>query len=216
MNRFLRLICVFALVLVAATGCKFNQKSPETKMSPAMSLAVAPFTVPKEPFDLLSGYLPERVNAPAPEALAEMDYMLSQSLNATPDRNLTGASKVKASMDSTKRPSVASRLGTLQYWQSVGKSLNVAYILIPMASHWSEREGSAGGSTKPAWVIMDMYLLNVKTGGLANHFHYDYQQQALADNILDAGKFFKRHGQWVTAAVLAKEAINQGLKELGL
>ena len=216
MNRYRSLILVFALVLLAATGCKHRQQPVETKMSPLMSVAVAPFTVPKEPFDLLAGYLPERVNAPAPENLAEMDYLLSQALKATPDRNLTGASKVKLCMDSTKRPAVPSRLGTLQYWQAVGKCLDVQYLLIPMAENWSEREGSAAGSTRPAWIILDMYLLNVKTGGLVNHFHYDYQQQALADNILDAPKFFKRHAQWITAGELAKEALEQGLKELGL
>ncbi len=216
MNRYLRLSLVVALVLVAAAGCRYRQQSPESKMSPQMRLAVAPFTVPKEPFDLLAGYLPERVSNPAPETLAEMDYMLSQSLNAKPDRSLIGAPKVKICMDSTKRPETASRLGTLQYWQAVGKCLDVQYLLIPMSVHWSERQGSAAGSTSPAWVIMDLYLLNVKTGGLVNHFHYDYQQQALADNILDAGKFLKRHGQWVTASALAKEAMDQGLKELGL
>ena len=216
MNRYRSLILVMAMVLLAATGCKYRQKNVDTKMSPRMSLAVAPFTVPKEPFDLLSGYLPERVNTPAPENLAEMDYQLSQALNATPDRTLAGAAKVKACMETVKRPDAPSRLGTLQYWQAVGKCLDAQYLLIPMASNWSEREGSAAGSTKPAWVILDMYLLNVKTGGLVNHFHYDYQQQALADNILDAGKFLQRHGQWVTASVLAKEAIEAGLKELGL
>jgi len=216
MNRFLRLSLVIALFLVAVTGCKFRSKSPETRMSPALSVAVAPFTVPKDPADLLAGYLPERVTTPTPEALTELDYTLAQAVNANPNRTVVGAAKAKICMDSTKRPSVPSRLDTLKYWQAVGKCLDVQYLLVPMASNWVEREGSAAGSTKPAWVIMDLYLLNVKTGGLVNHFHYDYQQQALADNILEAGKFLKRHGQWVTAGDLAREAIEQGLKELGL
>ena len=58
--------------------------------------------------------------------------------------------------------------------------------------------------------------MNVKTGGLANHFHYDYQQQALTDNFLELNQFLKRKGQWVTAADLAREGIAKGLKELGL
>lgn len=49
-----------------------------------------------------------------------------------------------------------------------------------------------------------------------NHFHYDYQQQALSDNILELDKFLKRKGQWVTASDLAGEAIAKGVKDLGL
>lgn len=216
MNRYLRLIFVVALALVAATGCKRGQTAPETKMSPLINVAVAPFTIPKESSDLLAGYLPDRFTTPTPEALVELDAILARALSATPERTVVGASKAKTCMETIKRPAAPSRLGTLQYWQTVGKCADAQFLLVPMVSNWVEREGSAAGSTQPAWVILDLYLVNVKTGGVVNHFHYDYQQQALTDNILEAGKFFKRHGQWVTASELAREAIEQGLKELGL
>lgn len=217
MTTSLRLgVLALALVLATAMGCKHRSASPETKMSPQFVVAVAPFSVPRGPADLLAGYIPDRTVEPLPDALTDMDALLAQALHVGPDRNIISASRTKPCKDSTRREGDNTRLSTIKYWQAVGKCANAQFILVPMAVNYSERQGSAAGSTKPAWVVLDLYLVNVKTGGLVNHFHYDYQQQALSDNILEIDKFLKRKGQWVTAAELAKEGIIKGVKELGL
>lgn len=217
MTTSLRLgILALALVLMTATGCKHRSASPETKMNPQFVVAVAPFTVPGAASDLLAGYLPDRAVEPLPDALIDMDAILAQALHVGPDRNFIPAIKTKPCMDSTRKGADNTRLATIKYWQAVGKCMDAQFILVPMAVSFSERQGSAAGSTKPAWVVLDLYLVNVKTGGLVNHFHFDCQQQALSDNILELDKFLKRKGQWVTAAELAKEGIIKGVKELGL
>ncbi|MFZ5427455.1 MAG: hypothetical protein ACOZEN_10795 [Thermodesulfobacteriota bacterium] len=210
------IVILLALSVVLVSACQRRPAQVDAKMNPQFTVAVAPFTVPGEPWDLLSGYLPERVSKPGPEALDSLDDILVKAMKIAPERNIIAGSKVESCVKGVRRAPDANRLATLKYWQEVGKCLDVQYLLVPMAVHWKDREGSAAGSTSPAWVILDIYLVNVKTGGLVNHFHYDYQQKALTDNILEADKFFKRRGQWVTASDLAREGIEKGLKEFGL
>jgi hypothetical protein len=217
MTRPLRLAAaILAVTMALAMGCKPTAQQPETKMNPRFTVAVAPFTVAHEPSDLLAGYLPPNATPPKGDTQADLDAILTQVLNATPDRNIITAGRTKVCAESTRRDPEGSRLATITYWQNVGKCMDANFILVPMIVHWSERQGSAAGSTSPAWIVMDLYLVNVKTGGLVNHFHYDYQQQALTDNFLDLGQFLKRRGQWVTASDLAREALAKGVKEFGL
>jgi len=213
-NRVIVVLLVLSVVL--ASACQRRQAQVDPKMNPQFTVAVAPFTVAHEPWELLAGYMPERVVTPKADSLNDLDSILSKALKITPERNIIAGSKSKSCMDAVRRQPEASRMATLKYWQEVGKCMDAQYLLVPIVTHWKEREGSAAGSTSPAWVILDLYLINVKTGGMTNHFHYDYQQQALTDNILEMDKFFKRRGQWVTAADLAREGIEKGLKEFGL
>jgi hypothetical protein len=219
MSRPIRLLAVvLAVSLALATGCKYNtSKSPETaKMNPQFSVAVAPFSVAHESYELLTGYMQEKLTPPKADAVMDLDAIMTESLHVTPESNIIPPAKVKDCLDGTRRPGEASRQAILKFWQTVGQCQDAKFILVPVVSHWKEREGSPAGSTSPAWVILDLYLVNVKTGQLANHFHYDYQQQALTDNFLEVDKFLKRHGQWVRAEDLAREGIVKGLKELGL
>ena len=215
--RFNRLILVLlALFVVLASACQRRAAPVDPKMNPQFTVGVAPFTVAHASWELLAGYIPEKAMTPKAESLGDLDAILVKAMKITPERNVVAGSRAKTCMDGVRRSPEANRLATLKYWQEVGKCMDAQYLLVPVVTHWKEREGSAAGSTSPAWVILDLYLVNVKTGGLANHFHYDYQQKALTDNILEADKFFKRRGQWVTAADLAQEGIEKGLKEFGL
>ena len=72
------------------------------------------------------------------------------------------------------------------------------------------------GSTVSAAVVINFYLLDVKTGGVVKFFHFDEEQHALTDNLLDAGKFFDRKGRWLTAYELAAEGMRAAVAEFGL
>jgi len=212
-----RLVVLLALLaVVAASACARRGANVDNKINPQFNVAVAPFTVAQNPWELLAGYMPERVSPPKADALDELDASMLKALKIGPERNVYGPARVVPCLERLKKPQEANRLASLKYWQEVGRCADAQYLVVPMVTHWKEREGSAAGSTSPAWVILELYLVNVKTGGLVNHFHYDYQQRALTDNLLDAGKFLARKGQWVTAADLAREGIQQGLKEFGL
>jgi hypothetical protein len=45
-------------------------------------------------------------------------------------------------------------------------------------------------------------------------FVFDESQQALSQNVLGIGKFFKRGGKWVTSEDLSNEGIEAGLNYL--
>jgi len=210
------ILLLLALMLCFGAACQRKPAQVDNKLNPQFTVAVAPFTVATEPWELLSGYLPDHAVPPKSDSLDDLDAILLKALKISPDRNVVAGAKVASCMQSVRKPADATRMSTLKYWQDVGKCMEAQYLLVPVAVHWKERQGSAAGSTSPAWVILDLYLVNVKTGGLVNHFHYDYQQKALTDNILEAGQFLKRKGQWVTASELSTEGIEKALKEFGL
>lgn len=214
LNRSILILLVISAVLLSA--CQRRKPQVDPKMNPQFTVAVAPFTVAHEPWQLLAGYMPEKATPPKADSLDDLDAIMQKALHVTPERNIVIGAKIKSCMDSVGRPREATRMASLKYWQQVGQCADAQFLLVPMVVHWKEREGSPAGTTSPAWVILDLYLINAKTGGLVNHFHYDYQQQPLTDNILDMGTFLKRKGQWVTAADLAREGVEKGLKEFGL
>lgn len=212
-SRFL--LVLLAISLVFSAGCKRRPAQVDNKINPQFTVGVAPFAVAHEPWELIAGYMPEKTSAPKADSLDDVNAALLQVMNVTPERNVVSGAKAKACVESVRRSPEANRMATLKYWQEVGKCMDAQYILVPMVVHWKERQGSAAGSHSPAWVILDFFLINVKTGGVS-HYHYDYAQKALADNLLEAGDFLKRKGQWVTAADLAREGMAKAIKEFGL
>jgi len=57
-----------------------------------------------------------------------------------------------------------------------------------------------------------MHLFENNT--LKQIFVFDENQQALTENLLGIGKFFKRGGKWITAEALSKEGVEKGLDAL--
>ena len=108
------------------------------------------------------------------------------------------------------------RESAFKYWTGVGACMGADYILVPQALAWQEREGGEYGSNVPAGVVLDLFLVEVKTRRIAARYHFDKTQQALTDNLLKAGEYFQRGGKWVTALELSREGINNGLMEMGL
>ena len=83
------------------------------------------------------------------------------------------------------------------------------------------------GVTSPASVNMDIFLLDTRDasaralpgGGeipVVQRAHYAETQEALTNNLLGIGEFFKRKGKWVTAETLCSEGMDKAILELGL
>lgn len=77
---------------------------------------------------------------------------------------------------------------------------------------FEERKGGNFAVEKPAGVGFHMHLMEGSVVGRV--FVFDEDQQALSQNVLNIGKFFKRGGKWVTADRLAEEGISAGLDHL--
>lgn len=204
-------------LLVFSLGCK-RKTPPDAAATPpaAKTVAVAPFSNPRADFELLAGYLPEDAPAVSEGVPGKLDEVFTGILAADSKIRTISPSAVGGCLKTEPREESGGRLGTLKYWQDIGACSGSQYVLVPQVLGWQEREGSAVGTTVPAAVNINFYLLDVKTGGVVKFFHFDEQQRALADNLLEAGKFFERKGRWLTAYELAAEGMRAALREFGL
>jgi hypothetical protein len=178
------------------------------------SFAVAPFSNPATDADLMAGYLPSTRNVPE-SAIAHLDALLEQDLVGS-KQSFVPAKMAAGCTRSASRGDESGRLATMRYWQNVGKCAGVDYVVVPMIINWRERVGSEIGATITASVNMTLDLIDVRTGGIVKHYHFDETQQSLSANLLDAHKFVARNGRWLTALELANEGLRQGILELGL
>lgn len=217
MNTMLlrRLLVVAAVaLLVFSLGCK--RKAPSSAAPMEARIAVAPFANPRADFELLAGFLPEDAPAVSEGVPGKLDEVFTGVLASGSKARIAGPSAVAACLKTEPKESEGGRLGTLRYWQDIGRCAGVDYVVVPQVLAWREREGSAMGTTVSAAVVINFYLLDVKTGGVIKFFHFDEEQLALADNLLDAKKFFDRKGRWLTAYELAAEGMRAAVAEFGL
>ena len=77
---------------------------------------------------------------------------------------------------------------------------------------FQERKGGNFAVDKPAGVGLHMHLIEGTIVGRT--FVFDEDQQALSENILGIGKFFRRGAKWITVEKLAEEGINKGTEYL--
>jgi len=193
--------------------------APANTLDPRLSLAVAPFSGASDQRQLLAGNMPQNNVIPEPDTLASLDAILQTALKPRPDRperTIRAAGTVGSCINFVHRGLVPTRAENLRYWQQVGQCAKTQLLLVPVVLNWKDRSGSAGGTSDPAWVVLDLNLIDVATGTVLNRFHYDYQQRPLSDNLLEVGSFVRRRGQWVSAMDLAREGIERGVRELGL
>jgi hypothetical protein len=207
----------FVLALSCLTlvlGCR-----PRTTAKPLeaqFSLALAPFTQPRETSELLGGYLPDNSEELKAKDLSELDGYLAMELSTESKRKILQPSQIKSCIESSKSSGAATRRQVLDYWVKVGECARVDLVLVPQVLFWKERLGGPGGSSDPASVIVDLYAIDVKNYSLASRYRFNETQVSLTDNLLTAPKFVARKGQWVTAMELAKGGVLEGLKALGL
>lgn len=222
------LVCLICLPGLAAlpllTGCQQKQ-SPRPEVGD-VSLGVAGFTQPQYVWELMAGDVPENQNRVDPEVLHELDRILAERLAAGPQegqaaetgrgRDFTGPAVTRQCQEIVTFEQKGAATSALAYWVEVGRCLPVDYLLVPVLTDWRERQGGEMGAVVPAEVVMDLFVVDVKSAELVSRFHFEEAQMALSDNLLNLGSFFERGARWLTATELAAEGIDQGLTELGL
>jgi len=205
----LALLCIMALV-----GCQ--RRPAAAPIEADVSLAVAGFTQPTNDAASLSGYVPNGSAEVKPATLAKLDAYLASNLNDNTRRSFLGPAEARKCMPEMSNAMPSNRHGALDYYVSVGKCLDVAYLVVPQLLYWKELEGGAAGASDPASVMLDIFVLDVKEHGIAARYRFDETQVSLADNVLTFPKFVERGGKWLTAEQLAEWGINDGLRVLGL
>ena len=212
---------VFALCLLfvcgpaTLTGCAQPRQAPLPVGN--LKMGVAYFSQPAEPAEMLAGYLLENTPRIDQKILAEMDILLADVLAEESKNSFTSR---ESALSCGKK--IASQRGrtnneaALRTWSAIGRCMAVDLLAIPFLLEYRERIGSAVGVAEPAKVVMDIFVLDVRAESLISRSRFDETQSALSGNLLEAGKFLKRGGKWITAHELAKEGMEKAIKELGL
>jgi len=98
--------------------------------------------------------------------------------------------------------------------REIGKRVNADAVLFGRVSRYRERSGRGWGSDRPASVAFNLFLLETATGKNVWSARFDETQQALSDNLLNLGKFFKRKTRFVRADELALEGVTNAVADL--
>lgn len=208
------LLLSFLLTGIVISGCV--QKPPGEKLSEERTIAVAGFSQPQQPWEMLAGYPSGDETEVSREVLKSLDRILSEQLLEEKISPFLGSKQTQQCEEIILSELQGSRISALEYWVRVGRCMPADYVLVPQLMHWKEREGSEWGVQSPAEVVLNLFLVDAKNGRLADRFYFEERQKSLSENILTAPKFLKRGGKWVSAEELAGDGIEQGIKELGL
>ena len=221
--RFIALSLLSLLLCVGLSACQKNV-APHQLEGSSLSIGVAPFVQPLTRVDLLAGYIPEKQERVTPEQLAALDSLFEAKLQ---NRNADFRFLSRAGLPSAPATDARGRRSALATWLDYARKQKVELLVLPMILDWQERQGGDMGVTSPASVNMDIFLLDTRDasaralpgGGeipVVQRAHYAETQEALTNNLLGIGEFFKRKGKWVTAETLCSEGMDKAILELGL
>ncbi|MFP4169012.1 MAG: hypothetical protein ACLFSY_09275 [Desulfonatronovibrionaceae bacterium] len=210
-----RNVCFFIAVFsfISLTACTLG-RSPDI-VPEESSLAVAGFIQPRHSWQLLAGYIGENRAVVAPEALASLDASLADALKDSGHKGYIRPPLVDQCRELILRDTSRSRVSALKYWLRVGKCIPTDYLLVPYVFEMREMLGNEWGVQAPATVVLDLYLIDIKNERM-HRYHFEETQHSFSENMLEAKKFFRRGGKWLTAQQLAADGIKQGVQELGL
>lgn len=210
---FLLTICIFAVFALAACTKPKQQPLPVG----SLKLGLAYFTHPSNSADMLAGYLVENEVRIEDKVLNEMDALFSVVLNEESKNTFRGRERaLKCSKTIGEQSGRSNNIAALRTWSAIGRCMGVDLLVVPQLLEYAERKGGEYGVTTPAKVVMDIFVIDVRNETLISRSRFDETQSALTDNLLDAGKFFKRSGKWISAHDLAREGMEKAIKELGL
>ncbi|MFP4515150.1 MAG: hypothetical protein ACOC24_05320 [Desulfovibrionales bacterium] len=205
------LVAIFSLLVLV--GCAPREQVE--LLRPGAMLAVSGFSQPQSPWEMMAGYPPVEGYKAPPEVLDRLDEILGEKLHQQ-EISFQGPNLTHQCEEIVLAELEGSRVSALEYWVRVGRCLPVDYVLVPHLLYWQERQGGEYSVEAPASVVLDLFLVDVRSGTLAKRFHFDERQTSLMENLLEAPKFFSRGAKWVSAEKLAEDGISEGVKELGL
>lgn len=209
------LLCLAFIAGLLLSGCSTPRQPPLPVGN--LKLGVANFVQPKAPSDMLAGYAPEDTPNIDMKVLNEMDALLASVL-ASKSKNTfqSRESALHCAQVIKEQGGRTHNQAALRKWSAIGRCMGVDLLVVPQLYEWRERDGSAVGVMTPAKVVMDVFIIDVRNEAVISRSRFDETQSSLSNNLLEAGKFFKRGGKWITAKDLAQEGMEKAVKELGL
>lgn len=215
LRRLPLLLCSVLMAGLVLVGCTTPKQPPMPVGS--LKLGVANFTQPLYASDMLAGYAPENVPHIEAKVLNEMDGLLASVLTSKSKNSFKSKESAQHCARTVREQGGRSNnQAALRTWSAIGRCMGVDLLVVPQLYEWRERDGSSYGVTAPAKIVMDIFVLDVRNEALISRSRFDETQSGLANNLLDAGKFFKRGGKWISARDMAQEGMEKAVKELGL
>ena len=205
------LLAVFSVFLLA--GCQ-KPEAPQRLIMDDLSIAVAPFTQPRQTAELLSGFIPEDQARVDEAVLDSLDEIFRQKLSRSPRHYVFLG---RADVDGDLARDTRGRRNALTTWAARARAVGADIIIVPQLIDMQERVGSEAGVMTPASVNEDFYLIDARDPAtLLQRSHFAEEQKALTSDLTKIASFFKRGGKWLTAQELAAEGMDKAVEELGL
>jgi hypothetical protein len=206
-----KILVLLGMILLAACAPRVTMPPmPETAR-----MAVAAPVLPQADWELLAGVLPQEKIVLRAEDRAALTQILLDEAAKRPRPVIAPQVVAGCAEQVLAQTTEGRRLDAVRYWQEVGRCAEADFVLVPFVLFWEDRIGGEWGVERPAHVILDLYVVETASGAV-RRFHYEEEQRGLVENLFLAGKFARRQGRWLSAVELAREAVAQGFRELGL
>lgn len=208
-------------LIVAFTALFLSSCLPRPAAQPTLDsgvLAVAGFAHPSQEWEFLSSSRPVQPLDLPPDLLAELDEMFLGLFKDEPGRILLGPDATRQCQEVALFRTRAEGGGVsgLCYWLEVGRCVPADYLLVPQILDWKEREGTEWGVNEPAMVVFELTLLDIGNQKISRRYRFEESQRSLSEDLLQARKFIRRGGKWLSARELLQDGLRQGLREMGL
>ncbi|WP_045214633.1 hypothetical protein [Desulfonatronovibrio magnus] len=209
MKKFTLLI-ILMLGLILSFACA--PKKTDHFLPAESAVAVAGFSQPIHRWQMINNHVVIGAKRFDPDIFKMLDSDLGALLSGN-NYHIVAPSIVQQCVSVT--PHGTDPGDAFHYWVSVARCVPADFILVPFVFEWQERVGGDWGVDEPARVTIELNLIDLSELRLS-HFKFDERQQSLTENLLGAGRFFQRGGKWISARALAREGLEQGVRELGL
>lgn len=215
-RKLFSLLCLTLAACVLLSACAKPRQAPPMPLA-NLKIGVAFFSQPSSPADMLAGYVVDDVARVDARQLGEMDSVFAEVL-AKESKNsfLSKETALHCSKTIGEREGATNNQAALRKWSAIGRCMKVDLLVVPQILELRERAGGEIGVDQPARIVMDIFLVDVRNETLIGRSRYEETQTALTSNLLEADKFFKRGGKWITATELAREGMVKAVKELRL
>ncbi len=141
---------------------------------------------------------------PVPQHVADMmTNLLFEKLIADKKYDLISPDQAEGAISIIVESDKKVDLKPLLLFQKVGKAFEADAVLVGKIYRWRERIGADYSVQSASSVAFDLQLIRPADGALLWRGRFDKTQQALFDNLLDLGTFFRGKARWMTAEKLA-------------
>lgn len=96
----------------------------------------------------------------------------------------------------------------------LGHDLSVDGVLYGMVERYQERKGLDYAAARPASVVFQLKLVDMKTGQVVWTATFARSQKALSQNIFNLANFVYHKARWVRANEIAMDGIRQAINDL--